>query len=167
MTKILVFSDSHGRRSGITAAIKSHPDASMALFLGDGLEDFAKATDGTDLKTVRVRGNCDFFLSDKSVRDVEALSVENVSIMMTHGHLFGVKSDIGTALDKAAEAGVDIFLYGHTHEPFNHTFRVGERHIRMFNPGSIGNGRACGNTYGVIVIDGTKVVASHGVFKDN
>lgn len=81
---------------------------------------------------------------------------------MTHGHLFGVKSGLGTALGKAAEADVDIFLFGHTHIPFDRTFPNGDRHIRMFNPGSIGRGRENGNTYGVIVIDGSSAVTSHG-----
>lgn len=165
MTKILVFSDSHGNGRGISAALGQHPDASIALFLGDGIGDFRRAADLPHLKTVCVRGNCDFYGVSTGVRDVEIITVENVRIMMTHGHLFGVKSGFGTALDKAAAAEADIFLFGHTHVPFDHTFSHGDRHIRMFNPGSVSRGRDCGNTYGVIVVDGDSTVTSHGILK--
>lgn len=165
MTKILVFSDSHGNSSSISNAIEQHPDASMALFLGDGIVDFLRVTDLTHLQTVCVRGNCDFYRASSDIRDIEILTVENVRIMMTHGHLFGVKSGLGTALDKASEAGSDIFLFGHTHVPFDRTFIRDGKHIRLFNPGSVGRGRENGNTYGIIIIDRDAALTSHGRLK--
>lgn len=165
MTKILVFSDSHGNGRGISSALRQHPDASIALFLGDGISDFRRTADLPYLKTVCVRGNCDFYGGIEGAHDVEIITVENVRIMMTHGHLFGVKSGLGMALNKAAAAEADIFLFGHTHIPFDHTFPNGDRNIRMFNPGSVSHGRDCGNTYGVIVVDGDSAITSHGILK--
>ena len=44
--KILVFSDSHGRDQYMLKALKTHPDAEAAIFLGDGLADFLSLPKG-------------------------------------------------------------------------------------------------------------------------
>ena len=153
--KILVFSDSHGAYSKLEKAVKSHPDADMVFFLGDGLRDADKLFDEYKIPHVAVKGNCDFASSfgGESYLDEQTVALEDVRIFACHGHKYGVKSSELSLWLRGKEKEADLVLFGHTHEPFERVFEG----VRLFNPGSIGQG-----SYGVIYIEKKGIVASHG-----
>ena len=76
-----------------------------------------------------------------------AVRLNNGKILMTHGHLYHVKSGIGFAVRNAIDRGMDVLLFGHTHEPL--VDRQGA--LWIMNPGSI---RGWGTTtYGVMELE--------------
>lgn len=167
---ILVFSDSHGHPENISEVMKKQirtPD--VVIFLGDGLRDL----DYCDLMgatVYRVRGNCDHFtlIGGKDVTDDLVFTLGSKKIMMTHGHKYGVKSTITPLLNRAAENGVDILLFGHTHSDFEMVISPDDdryglkltKSLYVMNPGSIGS---YSGTWGNIVIDRSgRVLLSHG-----
>ena len=66
VTKLLVFSDSHGRAGKMSAVFSEHPDAELIIFLGDGLRDAVRVLCGCEKTVAAVCGNCD------SSGDIEA-----------------------------------------------------------------------------------------------
>ena len=147
MTKICVFSDSHGHAGNMIAATGlEKPDA--VFFLGDGERDVEELADSyPDLPIHAVRGNCDFFSNEKSSL---CCRIEDVTIYATHGHMSRVKYeyDLETLTSQAVEAGADIALFGHTHsQQIMH-----KRGVTLVNPGQAGRGYyPC---YAVLTIDG-------------
>lgn len=143
--KILVFSDSHGTTRLMEQAVREErPD--RILHLGDVVRDAkALAAAFPEIPLEYVFGNCDGMCdSEEAERVVE---LEGRHILMLHGHTRGVKAGIGRAVLCAREAGVDVLLFGHTHEPL--CDRVGA--LWILNPGSI-RGYFL-TTYGVITME--------------
>lgn len=145
MTKICVFSDSHGCPENILRAMsKESPE--YVIFLGDGERDMAKAAVKFRHTNVYfVRGNCD---QASAKPEVLRVTIEGKKVFATHGHAFDVKSD-ATYWDlrcAAMETDANIVLFGHTHIPFK------DRSLGMeiLNPGTIGDVKE--PTYGVITI---------------
>ncbi len=167
---ILVLSDSHRRGDRIDAVLQrqiKRPDA--IIFLGDGLRDIAYCDTG-DIPIYAVKGNNDIYnyFRGGEVEDELLFTLEGKRIFITHGHLYGVKSNIGYLISSAAKMGADIVLYGHTHEAFeavidkdDNAFGLKlERPIYVMNPGAIGDYNA---SFGCIEIDGRgRVLMSHG-----
>ena len=126
--RIAVFSDSHGVKEPILAAIEEQkPD--MVLHLGDYVRDaetIAAHFPSLDLRYVR-----------------------GVRIFMTHGHRYNVKLGYESLANAAHFSGAHLALFGHTHEA--DFLRMGD--VTLFNPGSAGMGR---QTYGMITVKGTE-----------
>ena len=167
--KILCFSDSHGSFDAVGEMLKKHRDAQAVFFLGDGLTDaeYYAASD-TERAWIAVRGNCDFI-----GRDVPELCTESIGpccIFMTHGHRFGVKSSVESAAIAAAQAGADILLYGHTHQPLHRTLPEGtvlggctlKKPLQIFCPGSLGEPRSGAPTFGMLTMRHGAWLLSHG-----
>ena len=77
-------------------------------------------------------GNCDFCSLQAAER---LLCLEDLRILLCHGHTYGVKQSLLTAGLAAEEQNLDVFLFGHTHHPL-----VDMRGRTLFlNPGSIGD----------------------------
>ncbi len=167
---ILVFSDSHGRVNKIRAVLEKQikkPDA--VIFFGDGLNDF----DSIDLGNTpfyAVSGNCDrtSFFEYPSEPPEKMLSLCGLKIMITHGHLYSVKSGLSRLVYSALEKGADIVLFGHTHEKLELVYssdtecfgRALDKDLYIMNPGSIGD---CYSSWGNIEINKEgRVLLSHG-----
>ena len=129
--KIAVFSDSHGYTEKMLDAIIDHtPD--LIVHLGDGGFDIDKIEKQFPLIPLKaVRGNCDF---SPILPETDLFTVSGVKIMITHGHLFGVKGSTASLTDRANKVGADIVMYGHTHVA--NYFEIGKLHV--INPGSCG-----------------------------
>ena len=164
--EFLIFSDSHGRVENIQAAIErqiKNPDA--ILFLGDGARDLDRLF-LIDTPLWAVRGNCDWASSDYVDKNERLLFFEGHTILLCHGHEWGVKGGMGALIAHAAEVGADIVLFGHTHVPTITTIAAGEtigktvlsRPMYLFNPGSIGYE----GSFGVLILKGESVLLSHG-----
>lgn len=133
--RLLVLSDSHGRKNLMLKAVKLHPEADAVIFLGDGEGDidFLKEI-YPDIKLYAVCGNCDFssslplFLLEK---------FGGKTVYAAHGHNESVKYSLYGLKQKARSCSASIALYGHTHVP-DTTYEDG---IWYVNPGSVSVGK--------------------------
>ncbi len=164
--ELLIVSDSHGRVENMSAALERQikcPDA--ILFLGDGARDLVRLfVCGTPLWAVH--GNCDWSSSDYADKTERLLYLEGHTLLLTHGHEWGVKGGLGALIAHAADLGADIVLFGHTHTPTLQTVAAGERigkttlsrPMYLFNPGSIGYE----GSFGTLTLKGDSVLFGHG-----
>jgi putative phosphoesterase len=118
-----------------------------------------------------VRGNCDWSSSDYADKTERLLYLEGHTILMTHGHEWGVKGGLGGLIAHAVDVGADIVLFGHTHTPTLQTIAAGEtvnrtvleRPMYLFNPGSIGMGEnGQGGSFGTLMLKDNSVLFGHG-----
>ena len=132
--KILVLSDSHRAIGAMyDAAMLEKPDA--IIHLGDYVsdaQDLSYALDGADF--YMVKGNCDFAAQAPETIFTE---LDNVRFFLTHGHLFGVKTDLARLKREAQALSAQAALFGHTHRAFCEQ----ENGIWYLNPGAARDGR--------------------------
>lgn len=136
MEKILVISDSHGSTYVLKALLECPPDGLSAVFhLGDGSEETRRLMEKYPMYAyIGVKGNCD--VGDTVSRDTVFTERCGVRFMLTHGHVYGVKSTLMNAVIKALENGADMLLYGHTHIASDEVFETSFGKVRALNPGS-------------------------------
>lgn len=167
--KILVFSDSHGKRDRIESVIKEHlkfGGIDRVFFLGDGLReilDLEKAYPG--LRFDYVKGNCDDSLITSAERagtiNEMLIKAGGFTFLLMHGHKYDVKSEYQYAADHAIEQGADVLLFGHTHRAEDITIDgTSGGHVRMINPGSCG--AWFGASFACLDIVGREIVCGFG-----
>ena len=66
--KIIVVSDTHFRTQKIIERLEIIEDIDMIMHLGDIMSDGRKIGDALGVKTLTVKGNCDFGLEDERFR---------------------------------------------------------------------------------------------------
>ena len=139
--KILVFSDSHRSRGGMLDAIDAHrPD--QVIHLGDLQSDAEELTYVyPKLPICMVPGNCDGWTMDPLKKQI---TLAGKRILLSHGHLWGVKKGYEVAVADARAVGADILLFGHTHRALCQQLEDG---LWMMNPG------ASRSSYGLIRIE--------------
>ena len=110
---------------------------------------------------IAVKGNCDSFCGCSMGDDPaeRVLEIEGHRILLTHGHLHGVKASLIPLASSAQAAGCDIALFGHTHIYTERYQAINGSAVCLFNPGSIGMGD---HSYGVLHINGSNVLFSQG-----
>lgn len=146
--KILVLSDSHGELSNMVRAVEAEaPD--QIFHLGDCWPDGQRLHSRfPEIPFEQVPGNCDFRSEEPAER---LLFLADRRVLLCHGHTFGVKQSLLTAGYAAEDQVLDVFLFGHTHQPL-----VDWRGKTLFlNPGSIGAGHR--PTYGVLTLEPERV----------
>lgn len=152
--RLLVISDSHGRKSNIFDIIEMHiDDADYILCLGDcnGGSDFeyAESYFGNKLRVLYVCGNTDWYSTEPAVREIK---VGGKTVMFCHGHTFRVKMDYQLLIDEGKRRCADIVLFGHTHTPYyKHTDG-----IHFMNPGAAADG-----CYGMVDITDKGILCIH------
>lgn len=143
--KILLISDSHGEFKKINKMYKKEKPE-IVIFSGDGAKDFEELSYAyPESKFIGVKGNVDFDYNMNIRVDFE---IEGKKILLTHGHLYGVKSSYGVLLAEAKRGNADIVVFGHTHEPLNESFDG----IKLFNPGSAKDGN-----YGIMIFESSEL----------
>ena len=129
--RIVAVSDIHGDKKSVYKLIDREKDrADRVIFLGDGgrAEDLLET--GFKDKVVYVRGNCDIGgFADELYLGEEC----GIRIFAAHGHLYNVKYEINTIIEKAKAHGAGILLFGHTHQPLE-KYQDG---LYILNPGSL------------------------------
>ena len=142
-------SDSHGAKNSMLQAVKKEsPD--YILHLGDYERDCTVISKlYPDIPLRVVKGNSDG-LSPLSA--TEGFFLEGKNFLMTHGHLFYVKSSLARLKSYANEQETDIVLFGHTHIPHKEVLSD----ILFINPGSIGYGTP--KTFAVLELQNGKVI---------
>ncbi|WP_342462807.1 metallophosphoesterase [Ureibacillus sp. FSL K6-8385] len=107
--RILVMSDTHGDAEIIRKVRNRHPEADTVIHCGDSELDYEHPyLEGAK----RVRGNCD---RDKRFPNEELFEAEGKKILVTHGHLFNVKSTTLNLFYRAKEVEADAVFFGHSH----------------------------------------------------
>jgi len=131
--RILVCSDSHGRRDRLILALEQQPKAEILVFLGDGAAEAAFFAQEPGRQAYLVRGNCD---GGCDLPLWQEFSVMGKKVLCTHGHTAQVKFGLDGLLRAGREHGAGLVLFGHTHTPLAHY----EGGMTLFNPGSIHDG---------------------------
>ncbi len=137
--KVLVVSDSHGRKELLDRILSKEPDCKEVIFLGDGIGDIEYVSGFyPGIKFTCVRGNNDwnFTVSSEAYR-----CFDGVALFACHGDTYGVRSTLRSLFRKAASVQARLVLYGHTHvacemkDPLTGVVAV--------NPGAVCDGRYC------------------------
>lgn len=147
LLKILVFSDSHRSMGDMIDAVEEQrPD--QIIHLGDLLRD-AEQLAGLypQIPVCMVPGNCDGWTDVPAKKLIE---LRGRRILLSHGHLWGVKSGYESAMAEARRAGADILLFGHTHRAYCQRFPG----LWVMNPGS------SRSSYGTILLEGDDTLCS-------
>ncbi len=130
MTTFVIVSDSHRNRAALNALRDVFSECDYIVHLGDFSSDGAYVKNMYSDKTIIINGNCDI---DKLGVDEYVLQAEGVSILMCHGHRYGVKQTLEKLLSAAKENSCGVALYGHTHRACSETIDG----IKLINPGSL------------------------------
>jgi putative phosphoesterase len=125
--RIIVFSDTHGQRSLVRAALEKAGRFDVLLHAGDGCDDVA---DIQNAKVYCARGNCDRSMEHPKE---QVLKLGGMRILLVHGHKYHVKSGLYTLYDRAKEVDADYVVFGHTHQSL--ITQLGG--ITFINPGSL------------------------------
>lgn len=151
MMRIGAISDTHGDLTAAVAAVRQMGNVAMVLHAGDHYRDGRELARRVRVPVRMVIGNCDLQLPGPAELILEA---EGARILLTHGHNYRVKQRLDTLAYHAAEAGVDVVVYGHTHAA--EEFR--ENDILFVNPGclSFTRSRDGRRTYAIIEIEDGK-----------
>ena len=114
--KVLICSDSHTRLDYFQKVMNLE-EPEIVIFAGD------HSTDAIDMALVYseipfkiVKGNTDYY--DHDTKDTEIFELNGKKIFLTHGHLYGVKTNLNELEKKAREENADICIFGHTHREY-------------------------------------------------
>ena len=150
--KILVLSDSHGRKDLALQVLEKEKDCQTVFFLGDGESEFVSLKAAfKDRSFICVRGNNDFASSFEAVAYKH---IDGVTFMACHGDRFDVRFSRRTLFYKAADVRAHIALYGHTHIPLTETDPLSL--VCAINPGAL-----CNSSYCVIEVNKGDYTVSH------
>lgn len=131
--KVLICSDSHRDIKYFDYVInKEKPE--LIIFAGDhSLDAIDMSYAYSDIDFRIVRGNCDF---DMKTEDTIIFEVNGMGkILLTHGHLYSVKSTMSKIYELGKLKEVDYVIFGHTH--IKHKSINSE--IMYINPGAMMN----------------------------
>ena len=122
-------------------AIDAHaPD--QVIHLGDLQEDAEELTYVYPrLPICMVPGNCDGWTMEPLKKQI---TLAGKKVLLSHGHLWGVKRGYEAAVADAQACGADILLFGHTHKALCQQLEDG---LWMMNPGT------SRTTFGLILIE--------------
>ncbi len=150
MTRIGVFSDTHGLLAALPRALELAGPLDGFLHLGDFGSDGERIASQTRLPFHAVRGNCDF--SSTLPRQL-VVTFEQANILMLHGDSFSSTYQLAL-LGEQNHCGT--VLFGHTHTPL----LAAQGPILLLNPGSLSQPRcASAPSFGVLTIQDADVNA--------
>lgn len=128
--KIAILSDTHGNYPLAIQALDRIAGLDCIIHLGDTLQDAEIIECAMSLPIIKLAGNCD--PSCDAPRDL-LLTMRDMTIYLSHGDLFQVKSGTERICRKAASENAQIVLFGHTHIPLIQK----KNEILLINPGSL------------------------------
>ena len=106
MTRILVFSDTHGSTSKVNSIIRTTPH-DLVIHLGDHHDDLPEA--------LSVKGNCDGLGAPlEQIQEIEGLH-----FFLCHGHRYNLKGNKKELALIAKSLGCDVALFCHTHKKYD------------------------------------------------
>lgn len=129
--KTLICSDSHTRLDYFQEVLNLEKPE-LVIFAGD------HSTDAIDMSYlfdyipfIIVKGNTDYY--DYHTKEKHIFELDGKKVLLTHGHLHGVKMNLKELEMEATNSKVDICIFGHTHIPFH----VENNGITFLNPGAL------------------------------
>lgn len=131
-----IVSDSHGASGNLAQAIHEMGPIALLLHAGDGCREAERWRDESGGRMEWVGGNCDF----GAYPEEQVFPMAGHRLLLTHGHLYGVKTGLLRLGYRAAEMQADVVVFGHTHEALN-TVHQG---VTLINPGSLSSSRCHG-----------------------
>lgn len=144
--RIGVISDTHGKAEFFRRALEQMGQIDFLIHAGDYFRDAVGMAQEAGIKVVAVVGNCDRHLAGP---EEEELEVEGFRILVTHGHMYGVKSGNSRLTEKLRDGNYDLIIYGHSHVP--EITRLSQGYL--FNPGSVSSPRGGSKrSYGILEI---------------
>ncbi|AZT90940.1 metallophosphoesterase [Caldicellulosiruptor changbaiensis] len=152
--KILVISDTHGITYDAERIVKKYEkNIVLCVHLGDLVKDAVYLQNKfPNLKFEIVRGNNDFTRDFPSEKIIE---VGNKKILITHGHMYSVKSTYDLIVNHAKSFKVDAVFFGHTHQQEEFY----SDNVLFLNPGSIALSRDGSRSYAIAEVTPFGVVA--------
>ena len=107
--RIVVMSDTHGETNSIDQVRHAVGPVDAVFHCGDSELD---SQHESLQDAFVVGGNCDW---DSSFSDEVFTRVNGVKVLMSHGHLWQVKSTLLPLSYRAQEVEADVVLFGHSH----------------------------------------------------
>ena len=107
---VLIISDSHGLEEELQTIAKRH-EAEVDLMIHCGDSELETRHPALEPYAV-VKGNCDFA---GDFKDALLLTAGSRKILVTHGHLHGIKQTLLNVYYRAEELGADVICFGHSH----------------------------------------------------
>ncbi len=152
MTRVGVFSDTHGLLAKVPAALDRAGALDGFLHLGDFGSDAERIFRLLPVPHHAVRGNCDY---SGSLPKQLVVTFEGASLLLLHGDAYAYRGTYALAL-LAEENRCRAVLFGHTHTPL----LAAQGEVLILNPGSLSCPR-CGSapSFAVLTIDGRDVHA--------
>lgn len=146
--KVLIISDTHGRNHNILNTLNYVGPVDILIHLGDlgGGEDYLSEIAQCPVELVS--GNNDFY---GGLPREKLITVGKYTIMLTHGHRYGVNYNTNDILEAGERNKADIVMFGHTHVPLIDL----SHEVWLINPGSLALPRQYGRipTYVIMEID--------------
>ena len=144
--RIGVVSDTHGKAEYLRQALAQMGKIDLLIHAGDHYKDAISIGKEMGIKVVAVGGNCDWHVTTPAE---EVLEVHGYRILVTHGHLQGVKSDNIKLVERLRDDKYDLIIYGHSHVPEIIHLPQGY----LMNPGSLSSPRrGSSRTFGTVEI---------------
>jgi putative phosphoesterase len=144
--KVLIVSDTHGREKYLTDTLQRVKPIDLLIHLGDfeGGEKYIKSIAPCPVEFVL--GNNDYFTG---LPKEKLIQIGNNTVMLTHGHLYGVNYNTSVIRKAALKNHADIVMFGHTHIPLIDL----NDDIWLINPGSLALPRQRGRIPTFIIMD--------------
>lgn len=128
--RVLIISDTHGKRNTIEDVLGRVGKIDMLIHLGDVCGDEEFIYSNCDCPVHMVAGNNDWH-SDLPLQ--EEFMIDRYKVFITHGHRYGINYGTDRLEELIKFEGYDIVMYGHTHE--QKVTRYGGSYL--VNPGSL------------------------------
>lgn len=146
--KILIVSDTHRRDDNLKMVIQKTAPLDMLIHLGDaeGSDEFISKWVNKGCRLEMVLGNNDFFSNLDKEKEI---MIGTYKVLLTHGHYYSVSLGPEHLIRDAAERGIDIAMFGHTHKPFLEE-RMG---VTVLNPGSLSYPRQDGRKPSYMIME--------------
>lgn len=141
MSQILIISDTHFlRKNKLDKFIQQFPDIKHIIHCGDIYPGYQP---GHIQHLYLCKGNNDF----SNTPHVAHITIDNVTFMITHGHLQDRASRPQKLKELLEQYPSDVICFGHTHIPYFYQ----DEGIIIINPGSLSLGREYPrrNTYAI------------------
>lgn len=144
--RILVTSDTHGDFYSVLDYIKEN-NIDLMIHAGDYTSDAENISKFTGINYFTVKGNNDYGDYKNSFEQI--ISLEELNILLVHGHKEGVYFSKNQLIQKALDYKCKVVIFGHTHMYCYEYFD--DYDIYLLNPGSPSLPRD--NKAGFVIID--------------
>lgn len=144
--KVLIISDTHGKDQYLIKTLEKVMPIDLLIHLGDfeGGEEHIRLL--APCPTELISGNNDFF---NGLPKEKIIHIGKYTIMLTHGHRYGVNYSTSAIREAAIKNQADIVMFGHTHVPMIDL----NGSVWVINPGSLALPRQNGRIPTFIIMD--------------